>query len=54
MLCIWNPSEVLSRDVGYAGFWEPQKKNQNQQNIGLGYFKTLKESTMGGCWTFSI
>ncbi len=44
MLCICNPSEVLSRDVGYAGFWE--KKNQNQQNIGLGYFKTLKELTM--------
>jgi hypothetical protein len=20
MLCIWNPSEVLSLDVGYAGF----------------------------------
>jgi hypothetical protein len=23
-----------------------KKKTQNQQNIGLGYFKTLKESTM--------
>jgi hypothetical protein len=45
------------------------KKNQNQlNNIGLGYFKTLKESTMqymdpthkelvvfvGGCLTFFI
>jgi hypothetical protein len=32
--------------LGMLVFEKKKKKNQNQQNIGLGYFKTLKELTM--------